>query len=114
MKKALGLDIGTNSIGWALIDNDKIVEQGVRLFSNERPTARQERRTKQRFTKKAIAFYRQKNNSKANPVFIALIACVLLTGVLTAINVVNWQFWLNLSLTTLVATLTLLHQEKKK
>ncbi len=34
MSRVLGLDIGTNSIGWALIDRDKnkIVDTGVRIF----------------------------------------------------------------------------------
>ncbi|RKY61368.1 MAG: type II CRISPR RNA-guided endonuclease Cas9, partial [Candidatus Neomarinimicrobiota bacterium] len=34
MSKILGLDLGTNSIGWAIIDNEKnsIVNSGVRIF----------------------------------------------------------------------------------
>lgn len=34
MKKILGLDLGTNSIGWALVDegNKKIIDTGVRIF----------------------------------------------------------------------------------
>jgi hypothetical protein len=114
MKKTLGIDIGTNSIGWALIDNDNLVEQRVRIFTNERVAARQERRATQRFGQRAFAFYQQKIDFKTNPVLIALIVCILFTGISTAINFINWQFWLNLSLTTFVATLTLLHQDRKK
>ena len=33
MKKILGLDLGTNSIGWALIENNKIIGIGSRIFS---------------------------------------------------------------------------------
>ena len=33
MAKTLGLDIGTNSIGWALVEDDKkIIDSGVRIF----------------------------------------------------------------------------------
>lgn len=32
MKKILGLDLGTNSIGWALIENNNILGMGSRIF----------------------------------------------------------------------------------
>jgi CRISPR-associated endonuclease Csn1 len=34
MTKILGLDLGTNSIGWAVVDkeNQKILDAGVRIF----------------------------------------------------------------------------------
>ena len=34
MSKILGLDLGTNSIGWALVDDNqqKIIDTGVRIF----------------------------------------------------------------------------------
>lgn len=40
MKKILGLDLGTNSIGWALVDNDekKILGMGSRMDSKINPT----------------------------------------------------------------------------
>ena len=35
--RRLGLDIGTNSIGWCLIEDDRrIVDIGVRIFSDGR------------------------------------------------------------------------------
>lgn len=36
MSKRLGLDIGTNSIGWCLFDGDSIRDIGVRIFSDGR------------------------------------------------------------------------------
>lgn len=37
MGRILGLDLGTNSIGWAIVDTDqnKIVDCGVRVFSSQ-------------------------------------------------------------------------------
>jgi len=32
MTKILGLDLGTNSIGWAIVENDKILGMGSRIF----------------------------------------------------------------------------------
>ena len=31
-KKVLGLDLGTNSIGWALVEDDNVVDMGARAF----------------------------------------------------------------------------------
>src|SRR3546814_3693545 len=36
MTTHLGLDIGTNSIGWCLYDSDSIRDIGVRIFSDGR------------------------------------------------------------------------------
>ncbi|MFN3553409.1 MAG: type II CRISPR RNA-guided endonuclease Cas9 [Novosphingobium meiothermophilum] len=36
MEKRLGLDIGTNSIGWCLYEGDSILDIGVRIFSDGR------------------------------------------------------------------------------
>ncbi|HJR99728.1 MAG TPA: hypothetical protein VJ780_02230, partial [Flavobacterium sp.] len=37
MAKILGLDLGTNSIGWAIVENDNndfsLLDKGVRIFS---------------------------------------------------------------------------------
>ncbi len=36
MTTRLGLDVGTNSIGWCLYDGDSIRDIGVRIFSDGR------------------------------------------------------------------------------
>lgn len=45
MKRILGLDLGTNSIGWAMLDSDsnKIIDYGVKVFSNQRRDSRRNR-----------------------------------------------------------------------
>jgi CRISPR/Cas system Type II protein with McrA/HNH and RuvC-like nuclease domain len=121
MAKTLGLDIGTNSIGWALIDNNsnKIIDCGVKIFpsktSHQTQLARQQRRTENRFMQRVLAFYNKvKLTKEINPVILTLISCSALTALLTILNFSNWQFWLNLSLTVFVATLSLIHQPKDK
>ena len=120
MAKILGLDIGINSIGWAIVDNspNQIIDCGAKIFptsfNSERRFARQQRRTDNRFIQRAFAFYGESKLSKrTNTVILTLVFCSVLTALLTFINISNWQFWLNLSLTVFVATLSLLHQDKK-
>lgn len=100
MSKILGLDLGTNSIGWAIINTDtnQLESCGTRIFPNK--SARPNKVTKQK----------SKN-------FISVLKCLhfisFATIALAIVDKANWQFWLNLALTTFVATLTLLHQDKK-
>jgi hypothetical protein len=100
MSRVLGLDLGTNSIGWAIINTDtnKLESCGTRIFPNKsvrQKKVRQQRRTKFVSLVKSLHF----------------ISFATLT--LSLMDKANWQFWLNLALTTFLATLTLLHQDKK-
>jgi CRISPR-associated endonuclease Csn1 len=66
--KRLGLDIGTNSIGWCLLNGDNIVDLGVRIFSDgrdpksgaslavDRRAARAMRRRRDRYLGRRSAF----------------------------------------------------------
>jgi CRISPR-associated endonuclease Csn1 len=68
MTKTLGLDIGTNSLGWCLTQNDQIVAIGVRIFSDgrdpksgaslavDRRNARAMRRRRDRYIGRRAAF----------------------------------------------------------
>jgi Holliday junction resolvasome RuvABC endonuclease subunit len=100
MSKVLGLDLGMNSIGWAIINTDtnQLESCGTRILPNksvQQKKVRQQRRTH----------------------FVSILKCLHLISfaavTLAVIDKSNWQFWLNLALTTFVATLTLLHQDKK-
>lgn len=121
MSKILGLDLGTNSIGWAIIDTDlnRIEDFGATIFPNslnaERRIERQQRKFENKYLQRALSLYQKRKISKrANPIIVILILCSVLTGLLTFINFPNWQFWLNISITTLITTLTLLHPKNKQ
>jgi hypothetical protein len=117
MGRFLGLDLGTNSIGWAIVDTDqnKIVNCGVRIFSSQQIN-------KNKFSKritellelrfKVIGFLNQ--NFKTTPYLFGLTFLTVVTLVLTIINKQNWQFWLNIGLTALFTILTIFHQDKSK
>ncbi|MCF8363708.1 MAG: hypothetical protein K9G70_13905 [Prolixibacteraceae bacterium] len=117
MNKILGLDLGTNSIGWALIESNQIIEFGARVFPA--PThiksivPNKQVKTLQKQSIEAMTVHKQKSKGKTSRVFILLIVCALLNALLSVINIRNWQFWLNLSLTTFIAALSLLHQNEK-
>jgi CRISPR/Cas system Type II protein with McrA/HNH and RuvC-like nuclease domain len=53
MRKILGIDIGTNSIGWALVDADanKIIGLGAKIINSEREALRIVKRSSRRSIK---------------------------------------------------------------
>lgn len=119
MGKILGLDLGANSIGWAIINNssNKTTDFGVNTLTissdYERLLAKLNPKTDNRLMLKALNFYKEKLSRKANQIILILFSCLFITALLTFINISNWQFWLNLSLTVFVATLSLLYQDKQ-
>lgn len=121
MSKILGLDLGTNSIGWAIIDEDlnKIVDFGATIFPNsfniERSIERQQRNFENKHLQRASSLYqKRKTSKKTNPIIFILIFCSFLTCLLTFLNFCNWQFWLNISISTLITTLTLLNPNNEQ
>ena len=93
MNRILGLDLGTNSIGWAIIDNEtnSILNSGMRIFKTS---------PKQRVIK-------NKNNQKA----ILPLNIISITSLfLVVLNFENWQFWLNVTLTSVIAKITFSNQ----
>jgi CRISPR/Cas system Type II protein with McrA/HNH and RuvC-like nuclease domain len=118
MNKILGLDLGTNSIGWAIVDSDttNLIGCGARVFPST--ISRQQKRIKRRvlsrnnYRNQIIERYFHKN--KYSPILTSLTALTTVTFILSFINNSNWQFWLNICLTALLTTLTLIHQDKEK
>ncbi len=90
MSRILGLDLGTNSIGWAIIDNEtnSLLNSGIKIFKTS---------PKQKVIKK-------KNNQKA---IISLNAISITSLILVILNFENWQFWLNVTLTSVITKITL-------
>jgi len=120
-----GLDIGSNSIGWALVDTsaNKIVDCGVKIFSHALPVhanqrrivARQLRRRNHRFAHRLLLhlrhyfselFYQSAFINKVKklfPVFIhSLLALLLSLSLLMAAFTKEFQFWFNLAITVLL------------
>lgn len=121
MSRILGLDLGTNSIGWAIIDTntDKFIDFGVKVFpnslNNERQISRKYRRRENRLNQHTLSSKRfEFLLTRIKSILAILCLGSFLTAMLTIINFSNWQFWFNSFLTILLATLTLLHSGNKK
>ena len=127
MSKVLGLDIGSNSIGWALVDTSagKIIDCGVRIFPealnrrqhDRRRFLRAAKRHNQRFATRflyllrnyfAHLFYKPAILDKVKklaPVLIHSLLAVLFIGslLMAVLNAKDFQFWLNLAIAVLLA-----------
>jgi len=105
MSRILGLDLGTNSIGWAITNDNKIESLGVRIFPNT-VRVRQRNKTPQ----KANFLLSQLTNSltfvKRNTKSIVLLTITITMFLLGFLFPTNWQFWINLGIGCLIATLT--------
>ena len=99
MRRTLGLDLGTNSIGWALTEEGSIKELGVRIIPQI------ERKTEVTFLKRQLT-----QKIKLSTTEIATLGTlVALTGC-AIVNMTNWQFWIGSAVATL---LTFLSMRKK-
>jgi hypothetical protein len=118
MSKILGLDLGSNSIGWALIDPDSNgkLSNGIKIcsFHSERLQRRNLRRKRERKEYRARMAKLYLRSAKYPPIIVGLFILSGFTFLLSFLNHANWQFWLNMSLTSILTTLTLVHQDKEK
>ena len=102
MRKILGMDIGTNSIGWAVIgeyeNKREILSRGCYIYPLELTEMQELKNTPKK--------YFDANSLAAN-------TCSILYGILfsciigLALNIHNWQFWLNLIIPIFLAILNL-------
>jgi len=93
MSRILGLDLGTNSIGWAIIDKEtnNLLNSRIRVFKTS---------SKQNDIKR-------KNNQRA---ITSLNTISIISLILIVLNFENWQFWLNVTLTSVIAKITFSNQ----
>lgn len=101
MSRILGLDLGTNSIGWAIIDDkkNKNVNYDVNFFNIT---------SDKKITSSLKQIVKKEDNAILNLnliIYASLVFCIM--------NLENWQFWLNVIVTTVIAKITLLNQVKK-
>ena len=125
MSKVFGMDMGSNSIGWALVDTsaNKIIDFGVKIFPDalsrhaheRRRYLRTVRRHNQRFAARFLYLLRHHFTELLyQPVFIAkvkrlfpllihsLLALLLTVSLLMAVITKDFQFWFNLAITVLL------------
>jgi len=101
MGKILGLDLGQNSIGWAIIDGNKATDRGVHFFDN-RLTEVAERNN---------SVFDLKSKLRENYRLICLTFLVITFFGMVIFMPDFWQFWINLAIAGLYTTLA--YQGKK-
>lgn len=90
MSKYLGLDLGTNSIGWAVIDNAAIKSRNYGVYTLD--NIPRQKKIKRKDTK--------------NKAIFTLNILIGIGAIFCIINFENWQFWINVILTTFIAKVT--------
>ncbi|MFV0592838.1 MAG: hypothetical protein ACK5M7_15760 [Draconibacterium sp.] len=99
MKKILGLDLGTNSIGYALIQTDN---ENYKL--NDFGTCRfPESLTRQKNLAHLRTLEKLQQISIRDKVLIPMVISFL---ILTCVNYNNWQFWIGLGIASLLTMLS--------
>lgn len=103
MKKILELDLGTYSIGWAIIDQDsnKVLNCGTKISPLE------ERR--HQLTRSSYVFSFFKKRSLA-----ILWICFCFCNIALIIDFKNWQFWLNLIMTLFLSVISMIDNKSSK
>ena len=119
MSKILGLDLGTHSIGWALIDSEKneIINMGCKIFEHPIKVSRSRKISFRGLGEEGVQIL--KNTDNALVFFlrdkVISILCILqiITLFLLLLNIHNWQFWFGLSFTVLIGILSAIHGNQK-
>ena len=98
MSKILGLDLGINSIGWAVIDNKtNQMDCGVRVFKNVITQHNQPKLRKIRIKKIDIS----------TKFILSSILTSILFG-LALLNIQDWQYWTSLGIGGLLVIISIL------
>lgn len=98
MSRILGLDLGKNSIGWAIVNENRIESIGSYVFPNKINAIDK--------TNKLGIIHKLKVFFKINTKSIVLVSITSIMFVFSFIFPLNWQFWINLGIGSLIATLT--------
>lgn len=101
MARILGIDLGINSIGWALVEDNKVTNYGVQVF-NTKPT---------KFKTTTSKIESLKPTIRRNYQLICLTILTLFLFGMAMLTPRFWQFWINLGISGIIAILTI--QRKK-
>ncbi|WP_119081116.1 hypothetical protein [Chitinophaga alhagiae] len=119
MSKILGLDLGDNSIGWAIVDDGKLINCGTRIFpampanlsrNNVRTFKRTRRRIINRFilSLKRLLANEHPSVSQTKDMPAAQKYLIAIAGFSALLAVTgNWQFWINIAFTAIIAFLSI-------
>jgi len=104
MGKILGLDLGSNSIGWAYIDLPRTEKRALRR-KYQRELVFNKTISKKESTLFRIKYFISKR--------LKVITLSIITTIMFALVFISpqfWQFWINLGIGSLIATISLIKE----
>lgn len=96
MGKILGLELETNSIGWALLENNKITNYGVQILDTKR--------TELKKTSNKIENLKSTIHKNCQLISLTILTLFLFGMAVFTPNI--WQYWINLGIGGIIAILT--------
>ena len=120
MGRILGLDFGSNSIGWAIVDTEKnkVINMGCKIYENpiDEISAngiavlnKSDRKTRNVL----ILLNRIYKFFSDNQLFLILFFLQIITFSLMLMNLHDWKFWFSISFAVLLALLSSINKLQK-
>lgn len=120
MSEVLGLDLGTNSIGWAIVDTERkeIINIGCQIFRNPineinvngKVLLKKSTKIRTLMPKELSRVYKFVQRNIIISIFFFL---QIITLFFLLINFHDWQFWFSLSFTVLIGLLSIINGSRK-
>ena len=120
MGRILGLDFGSNSIGWAIVDTEKnkVINMGCKIYENPIDEInangiavlnKSDRKTRNVL----ILLNRIYKFFSDNQLFLILFFLQIITFSLMLMNLHDWKFWFSTSFAVLLALLSSINKLQK-
>ncbi len=120
MGRILGLDFGSNSIGWAIVDTEKnkVINMGCKIYENPIDEInangiavlnKSDRKTRNVL----ILLNRIYKFFSDNQLFLILFFLQIITFSLMLMNLHDWKFWFSISFAVLLALLSSINKLQK-
>ena len=106
MTRILGLDLGTNSIGWSIINDNKIENIGVTISPNLNDSNKRKSNHRYQDSQNISIINKLETVLRKKTTSIVLSILTLLMFLFSFTFFENWQFWINLGIGSLIATIT--------
>jgi hypothetical protein len=120
MGRILGLDFGSNSIGWAIVDTEKnkVINMGCKIYENPIDEINVNgiavlNKSDRKPRNVLILLNRIYKFFSDNQLFLILFFLQIITFSLMLMNLHDWKFWFSISFAVLLALLSSINKLQK-
>ncbi len=120
MGRILGLDFGSNSIGWAIVDTEKnkVINMGCKIYENPIDEINANgiavlNKSDRKPRNVLILLNRIYKFFSDNQLFLILFFLQIITFSLMLMNLHDWKFWFSISFAVLLALLSSINKLQK-